>query len=75
MENQKTTSSNVIIPINYAEDYTKKVLRYGGSALYIGGLTSFILLGKFKAGGVFGLGVGAGYCHYELKKLMNNLFI
>lgn len=56
---------------NSVDRYFNKLLNYGGKGLIIGSITSYIILSRWKTGGIIGFGIGAGYCNKELFNIFN----
>ena len=57
---------------NLANIYWNRLAFFGGSSAILTGLLSAILLMKFRRGLVLGLGIGAGYCHNDLRNMIKS---
>ena len=69
MEDNKNT-----LATNYANIYLNRLLHYSGYGAIIGGVVSMLFLMRFKKGLIFGLGLGAGYCHSDLTNVYKSYF-
>ena len=58
---------------NPANAYWNRLAFFGGSAALFSGLLSAILLMKFRRGFIFGLGLGAGYCHKDFSNMIKSI--
>jgi len=68
MEEAKSSEIN-----NPANAYLNRLAFFGGSAALASGLISAILLMKFRRGFIFGLGLGAGYCHNDFSNILKSM--
>jgi hypothetical protein len=59
---------------NYSSIYLNRLMHYAGYGALVGGVASMLFLMRFKRGFVFGLGLGAGYCHSDLIKVYKAYF-
>ena len=59
---------------NNSSIYLNRLMHYGGYGALIGGVASMLFQMRFKRGLVFGLGLGAGYCHPDLIKVYKSYF-
>jgi len=67
---KKETSIQPKTP-TFAIDYWNNLFDKSLKGFAIGGVTSYILLGRFKVGAFFGLGISAGYFNSDLMKIFN----
>jgi len=68
-QNSEEISVKKIKTPTFVIDYWNKVFEYSLKGFIIGGITSYLLIKRWKIGAIFGVGIATGYLNEDFMRI------